>query len=92
MKLQFKDDFTIEHEDNTFSGTFLQLTRNQIKTFDKKYKGKESDESDTIFKERLNLSIMSDDKNAIMALGEEYNYKIIFETILKDIADKKQKN
>ncbi len=92
MKLQFTDSFTIEYKDLILHGEFLELTRKQIKSFDKKYKGKETDESDTIFKERLELSIVSDDKAAIMAIGEEFNYKIIFETILKDIADKKQKN
>ncbi len=92
MKLQFTDTFTIEYGDTTLQGEFLELTRKQIKSFDKKYKGKETDESDTIFKERLELSIIGTDKSEIMAIGEEYNYKIIFETILRDIAEKKQGN
>ena len=92
MKLTFKDDFTIEHEDNSYSGVFSELTRKQVKAFNKKYKDKENIEDDAVFKERLELSIVSDDKEAIMALGELYSYKPVFDTIIRDIGERKAKN
>ncbi len=45
-----------------------------------------------IFKMRLDLSIVSKDKDKIMAVGEEYGYKRVFETIVKDIAERAEKN
>ena len=90
MKLTFKDEFSIEYEKLTLNGTFTNLNRKEIKAFEAKHKG--SEDSDDMFKERLEMSIESDDKGAIMAIGEEYNYKIIFQTIIKDIADKKAGN
>ncbi len=92
MKLQFSDEFTLEYEEKTLSGSFLELTRKQIKAFNKKYKDNEDVDSDALFKERLELSIVGDYKAEIMAIGEEFNYKIIFETIIKDIVDKKAGN
>ncbi len=92
MKLQFSDEFTLEYEEKTLSGSFLELTRKQIKAFNKKYKDNEDVDSDALFKVRLELSIVGDYKAEIMAIGEEFNYKIIFETIIKDIVDKKAGN
>ncbi len=92
MKLSFQDEFTIEHEDNSYKGIFSELTRKQTKAFNKKYKDNKSLEDDSIFKERLEISITSDDKEAIMALGETYNYKAIFDTIIRSIAELKEKN
>lgn len=89
-KLTFKDSFELEYEDKEYAGEFSDLTRKQIKDFDKKYK--DETDSDKVFKARLDISVSGDDKKAIMAIGETYNYKIIFDTIIKDIGDKKAKN
>lgn len=92
MKLTFKDEFTIEYEDKTFSGEFTELTRKQIKEFNKKYHKNDEIESDEVFKARLELSIISDSKQEIMSLGQLYNYKAVFDTIVKSISEIKAKN
>jgi len=91
MKLQFKHPFIIEYEDKDYNGEFADLTRKQVKQFEKQYKGKEVTD-DEIIKERLLLSISGDDKDAIMAIGETYNYQSIFDTIIQDIGERKAKN
>lgn len=90
MKLTLKDDFTLEYEDKTFYGTLENVTRKQSKQLEFKHK-KDDGENDALFKDRLQMSMLSDSKAEIMAIGEEYNYKIIFETIIKDIAEKNEK-
>ena len=37
------------------------------------------------------MSLESDDIKFIMDIGETYNYKIIFETIIKDINERAEK-
>lgn len=90
MKLILEDDFTIEYNDEVLKGTLKNVTRKQTKALEKKFKDSKDDD-DAIFKERLEMSLFGDDKDKIMAIGEEYNYKIIFETIIKDIAEKRKK-
>jgi len=90
MKITFKEEFELEYEDKKYNGFFLELTRKQIKKFEKDFK--DSKDGDMLFKQRLMLSIESDDKDAIMAIGDEYNYKIIFDTIIKDISERKTGN
>jgi len=89
-KLTFKQDFTLEVGDETFAGTFKELTRKENKKFKDKYSGKEDIDEDILFKDRLAISVSGDDKKAIMAIGEEYNYKAVFETIIKDIREKQE--
>lgn len=45
-----------------------------------------------IYKERMNISIMGEDKKALMELGEMYGYKKVFSTILEDIKERNEKN
>lgn len=90
MKLILQDDFTLEYNDKTFYGTLENVTRKQSKQLEFKHKS-DTGENDALFKERLQMSMQSDQKVEIMAIGEEYNYKIIFETIIKDIAEKNEK-
>ncbi len=90
MKLILEDDFTLEYNDEVLKGTLKNVTRKQTKALEKKFKDNKDDD-DAIFKERLEMSLFGDDKDKIMAIGEEYNYKIIFETIIKDIAEKREK-
>ena len=90
MKLQLKEYFELEYEEETYTGTLQNVTRKQTKQLEKKHKSN-STEEDAIFKERLDMSLESDDKAKIMAIGEEYNYKIIFETIIKDIQERSEK-
>ena len=91
MKLTFKHDFTIETDDRDYKGTFADLTRKQIKAFEKKFKDSKLSD-DELIKERLILSVEGDDKEEILALGETYNYKSIFDTIIQDINERKAKN
>ena len=46
--------------------------------------------SDEIFKDRLEVSLSGDDKQKILDIGEEYGYQLVFETIQKDIIEKKK--
>ena len=87
MKLQLKEPFELEYNDDIYTGTLQNVTRKQTKILEKKHK-KDDLEDDAIFKARLEMSLDSDDKDKIMAIGEEYNYKIIFETILRDIEER----
>ncbi len=45
-----------------------------------------------VYKARLELSIGGDDKEKILEIADEYGYKRVFETIMKDIADKTEGN
>jgi len=46
--------------------------------------------NEDVFKDRLELSLGGDDKKTIMEIGEEYGYQKVFETIQKDIMEKKK--
>jgi hypothetical protein len=43
--------------------------------------------SEALYKKRLSASIISDDKVAIMKLGEEYGYKVVLDTIMTSIRE-----
>ncbi len=144
MKLKLQYDFTLEVGEDTYTGTFTDLTKKQVKEVDKlspKKALKEANkitpkiarlndkidnaeqledykkvaayhtkldaleakleplmnEVDTfdiedVYKARLQLSIGGDDKAKVLEVGEEYGYKRVFETIMKDIADKTEGN
>jgi hypothetical protein len=49
-------------------------------------------DSDDLFKERLAISVKSEDFDAIMKVGEDYGYKRVFDTIIKDIAERREGN
>jgi len=49
-------------------------------------------DTENIYQKRLSLSIMGDDKDAIMAVGEEYGYNRVFDTIIEDIAQRREGN
>lgn len=49
----------------------------------------EKDFEEEIFKYRIELSLDGDDKKDILALCDEYSYKRVFETIQKDVLEKK---
>jgi len=49
-------------------------------------------DTDNFYKKRLELSIFGDDKKDIMRFGDEYNYKMIYEAIRQDIAERREKN
>ena len=49
-------------------------------------------DTDDIYKARLDISIVSDNKAEILALGEEYGYQLIFDTIQEDVDEKRAKN
>ena len=51
----------------------------------------DSDVLDTMFKSRLTMSISGEDKQKIMAIGEEYGYERVFSTIIDDIREKQEK-
>lgn len=145
-KLIFKDDFTLEVGENTYTGELLDLTKKQKKDWDKFNASKKSqhDELNTLykkitrlkknieinekleswvdvksiqkeleivedkaiiiknalentkdiedmFKKRIEWSVSSDDKEEILKAGEEYGYRNVFETILRDLKEKKEK-
>ena len=47
---------------------------------------------ENIYEARLELSIIGDDKDDIMAIGGEYGYKRVFDTIMEDLAERKTGN
>ena len=49
-----------------------------------------SDSLEKQFKERFNLTVISDDKEAIIEVADKYGYKNVFETILQDVTEKKE--
>jgi len=51
----------------------------------------DSDVLDSMFKSRLTMSISGEDKQKIMAIGEEYGYERVFSTIIDDIREKQEK-
>ena len=50
----------------------------------------DSDSLEKLFKERFNLTVISDDKEAIIEVADKYGYKNVFETILQDVTEKKE--
>ena len=90
-KLTFKKPFTLEVEGDTYTGTFKDMTRKENNAFKHKFMGTDVD-SDEVFKERLLLSLEGEDVGHIMAIGDKYNYQIVFETIIKDINETSAKN
>jgi len=75
----------------TFNGTFTDLLPKQIKEFNKKYKDSEQ-EDDSMFKERLELSVYGEDKKKILKFAEKYGYLVVLNLIVKDVTDKKEGN
>jgi len=49
-------------------------------------------DTDGIYKERLKLSISGDDRDDILKVGEEYGYERVLDTIISDIAQRREKN
>ncbi|RLA73931.1 MAG: hypothetical protein DRG30_05760 [Epsilonproteobacteria bacterium] len=47
---------------------------------------------DDLYKKRLELSLVSDEKREIMELGKKYSYENVLNTILLDIKERKAKN
>ena len=47
---------------------------------------------DDLYKKRLELSLVSDEKREIMDLGKKYSYENVLNTILLDIKERKAKN
>ena len=47
---------------------------------------------DDLYKKRLELSLISDEKKEIMELGEKYFYENVLNTILRDIKERNEKN
>ena len=45
-----------------------------------------------MYKDRLESSIIAEKKEAILDIGKKYGYQKVFDTILKDITEKKEKN
>ena len=52
----------------------------------------ESTHIEKMFKNRINTSVLSDDKEAILKAGETYGYEKVLQTILKDIRERSAKN
>ena len=52
----------------------------------------DSYDTEKLYLERLTLSIKGDDKDAILAIGEQYGYSRVFDTIIEDIAERKEGN
>jgi len=144
MKLRLQYDFTLEVGEDTYSGTFIDLTKKQIKEIDslspkkalkeankitakvtrlnaKIDNAKELDEPkkiagyytkldaleakleplmdevdsydiEEVYKVRIQLSIGGGDKEKVLEVGEEYGYQRVFDTIMKDIAEKSEGN
>ncbi len=145
-RLTIKYDFTLETDEKDYHGSFVDLSKKQIKELKKttskatanskeiqklfkkldnvkemlrladkadmyedaiKYQKEKvsietkmqpliesinDGDTDDIYKARLDISIVSDNKAEILALGEEYGYQLIFDTIQEDVEDKKAKN
>ncbi len=49
-------------------------------------------DAEPVFKKRLDSSIVSEHKDEIFKLGEQFGYELIFNTIQKDIQDNKGKS
>ena len=47
---------------------------------------------ESIYEARLKLSVISDNKADILAVGSEYGYKRVFDTITDDIAERRSGN
>jgi len=47
---------------------------------------------DDVYKRRLELSVSGDDKKSILEVGDKYGHKRVFETIIQDISERKEKN
>ena len=49
-------------------------------------------DDEPVFKKRLDSSIVSEHKDEIFKLGEQFGYELVFNTIQKDIQDKRGKS
>ncbi len=147
MKLQIKDEFTLEVGEDTYQATLCDLTKEQEMLFDKMFSKQKSltkelgklfkkisrverkisiaEQSDSwdevkklegvldvllsqsaeladkendntaielMYKKRMEVSIEGDDKEALIKIGETYGYARVFETILQDIRETREKN
>lgn len=50
-----------------------------------------SDSIERMFKKRIELTLVSDDKDEILAAGERYGYQNVYSTILQDIKETRAK-
>jgi len=147
MRLEIIKDFTLEVGNDSYKGTFKDLTKKQEKEVSKKFeKAKKQTGSleklfkeikrvekrlareeetgnfqkidelevkiekleaeaeklntsleaddliESMFEERLNLSVGGEDKEAILKVAEEYGYYRVFQTIIEDIRERDEKN
>ena len=93
-KLKTRSPFELDVDEIIYKGELKDLKKSERKEYEKATDAMrdEDDAVEKAYKLALETRVISDQKDDILQVGEDYGYELVFKTILLDIAESLKKN